>query len=60
VTNADCRLFPSYCATAPCVCLAVSRHDPLPRCTGGMVTCLVDPCRGRTASCVGGSCAVSP
>jgi hypothetical protein len=55
-TAADCRLFESYCATAPCACLALSSGEPDPRCAGPMVTCFVPPCRGRTVDCVGGRC----
>lgn len=54
----DCRLFESYCSTEPCACLALTNAAPDPRCGGGMVTCFVPPCRGRSADCVAGRCVV--
>ncbi len=56
--DSDCHLFSSYCATAPCQCIALGPGERDPRCNGGMVTCFVPPCRNRTAACVGGSCVV--
>ena len=52
----DCRLFSSYCSTAPCVCIPLRKGDAAPKCTGTMVACFVDPCASKTADCVGGSC----
>lgn len=57
----DCRLFSSYCSTAPCKCIPLKKSDPNPPCNGGTVTCLVDPCNGKTAACSdAGTCATSP
>ncbi len=52
----DCRLYSSYCTTAPCVCFPLSVRDPDPTCTGGSVTCIIDPCVRNTADCVAGVC----
>lgn len=49
--DGDCRLYSSYCASAPCQCLVLGATDPDPPCNGGMVTCLVDPCQKFSAFC---------
>ena len=56
----ECRLYPSYCVTAPCHCIALGRQDVNPPCVGGQMICLVDPCQGKAADCVGGACVVTP
>jgi len=53
---ADCKKFSSYCDS--CKCLPLKSTDPPPKCEGSMVTCFVDPCDGKTADCVGGSCVI--
>jgi hypothetical protein len=58
-TRADCRLYSSYCVTAACQCLALGRNDADPPCSGGTQSCLVDPCSGKSADCVGGRCVVT-
>jgi hypothetical protein len=58
-TRADCRLYSSYCVTAACQCLALGRNDADPPCSGGTQSCLVDPCSGKSADCVGGRCTIA-
>jgi hypothetical protein len=48
----DCRLFSSYCG-GQCVCEVLGKNDPDPKCDGGTVACLVDPCTGHAAVCDG-------
>ncbi len=57
---ADCRLFSSYCATAPCECIVLQPGERDPPCTGGMVSCFVDPCARARVACVAGVCIGSP
>ena len=52
----DCKLFSSYCDTAPCVCFAMLATEPDPICNGKMVTCFEDPCFNKSVKCVGGTC----
>jgi hypothetical protein len=60
-TAGDCRLFSSYCSTAPCMCFALKKGDPDPMCMGSMVTCFIDPCMKKTAACSdAGMCVVFP
>lgn len=54
----DCKLFASYCSTAPCECLPLGKNESNPVCTGQTVKCLIDPCAGKTAICSGAKCAV--
>ena len=56
----DCRLYSSYCSTAPCECLPLARAQADPPCTGQQMSCIVDPCTNKRADCIGGSCVVSP
>ena len=56
----DCKLYSSYCSTAACQCIPLGKNEPNPTCGGGTVTCLVDPCLGKTAVCNGAKCAVGP
>ena len=56
--GAACRLFSNYCSTAACTCVSLPSTEPDPGCDAGTVTCLVDPCQGKTAVCSGGACAV--
>jgi hypothetical protein len=53
---ADCRLFDNYCGGCACDALPVTASDP--KCSGGMVQCLVQPCRNKTAACSNGKCVV--
>ena len=57
-TAADCRLYSSYCASAPCQCFALGLHDVDPPCTGGQQSCIVDPCNNKRALCTNGACAL--
>ena len=59
-TVGDCRLYSSYCSTAPCQCLALGRNDPDPPCTGTQMTCIVDPCTNARLACGGGRCILAP
>lgn len=52
----ECRLFSSYCSTAPCACIPLVKGEPSPKCEGTMVACFVDPCASKTAGCTGGTC----
>ncbi len=58
-----CRTFSSYCSDKllePCTCYALGASDPDPTCNGQQVTCLNDPCAGKTAVCGdAGVCALS-
>jgi hypothetical protein len=38
--------------------LPLPKKDPDPMCMTGMVTCLLDPCQGKTAGCLAGQCVV--
>lgn len=59
-TRTDCRLYSSYCTSAPCQCLALRRDAVDPPCVVGMQTCIVDPCLNKAADCVSGMCVVTP
>jgi hypothetical protein len=54
--DADCRLFDDYCTG--CDCRALSIGDKEPTCAGPGVRCIAQPCRGKTAYCNKGTCAV--
>ncbi len=54
--EAGCRLFSNRCNG--CACLALSRSESNPSCDGGLVTCIVDPCDGKTAICTTDGCSV--
>ncbi len=58
-TANDCKLFSSYCQQWPCACLPLEKNQPNPKCMG-MVTCLLDPCLNKVATCDAGMCGVSP
>ncbi len=58
VLASDCKKFSSYCATNPCMCLALKATDPEPTCPGPSVTCFADPCESKSAECVGGVCVI--
>jgi hypothetical protein len=45
----DCRTFSNYCGG--CTCDALGASEPNPVCDAGTVSCLLDPCNGRTAVC---------
>lgn len=56
-----CVLFSYECANTnlpPCTCLSLSASDPKPVCDAGTANCFKDPCVGKTAACVSGSCTV--
>jgi hypothetical protein len=53
-TVADCQLVSDYCGG--CNCLALSKGQKAPPCSGQMVQCLIDPCGIKTAACVNGRC----
>ena len=55
--DSDCRLFDNYCGG--CACDALPTTSPDPVCGGGTVQCFVQPCRGLTARCSGGTCTAS-
>lgn len=55
-TDDDCRAFSSYCQGCSCRALSVDEKDPI--CSGNVVYCFVDPCRGREAYCQAGACAL--
>jgi hypothetical protein len=57
--SAGCRTYSSYCSTNPCVCIPLAVGQPDPVCKGTMTVCTVDPCRGKSASCVNGACALN-
>ena len=59
-TAADCRLYSSYCSTAPCQCFALGRNDPDPPCAGTQMSCIVDPCANARLACGGGHCLLAP
>jgi hypothetical protein len=50
----DCRLYSSYChgtVLKECTCVPLGAGDPDPACDGPIVSCFVDPCSGKSASC---------
>jgi hypothetical protein len=55
----DCRLFSSYCSTAPCACLSLGSQDHDPPCLGMQMSCFIDPCKNKRADCVAGACEVT-
>ncbi|HMR07531.1 MAG TPA: hypothetical protein PKA88_17235, partial [Polyangiaceae bacterium] len=50
----DCRLFSSMCDS--CTCIPLAKKDKDPKCTGTPVSCLVDPCQGKSPLCSNGFC----
>lgn len=58
-TANDCKLFASYCQQWPCACLPLEKNQPNPKCMG-MVSCLLDPCLNKFATCDAGMCGVGP
>jgi hypothetical protein len=61
-TDADCRLFSSYCEEAPCACRALLSRDPSPTCLGNAapkVRCFADPCMKKAAHCQSGACVLT-
>jgi hypothetical protein len=58
--GSDCLLFSSYCKSDPCKCIPLLKGEADPKCEGGTVACLVDPCAGKVAICTGGMCGMSP
>jgi hypothetical protein len=54
--DSDCKAIASTCDA--CSCLVVGSDGALPKCNGSSVVCVVDPCRGKTAICSAGQCAV--
>lgn len=55
--DSDCRAVADYCTG--CDCRALGPGETLPACTGPGVQCFADPCMGKTAACVNGSCQIS-
>jgi hypothetical protein len=53
---ADCRTYGLHCDACTCVALPVGSVDPV--CNGMPVSCLIDPCTGKTAVCTSGMCAI--
>jgi hypothetical protein len=45
----ECRTFSDYCGG--CACDALGKNDPDPTCDADTVSCFVDPCRDRSATC---------
>lgn len=45
----DCRAYSSYCGGCTCEALEATAPDPV--CDAGAVSCLVDPCSGRSVMC---------
>jgi hypothetical protein len=58
--SAQCKLFSSYCANAPCQCIALNVNEKDPVCQGGQVPCTIDPCLNKQAACVNGACVIAP
>jgi hypothetical protein len=50
----DCRTFSNYCGG--CGCEGLLTEDPDPKCGGKLVNCVMNPCRGKKARCMEGSC----
>jgi hypothetical protein len=57
-TDADCRLYSSYCDG--CECRALDRTAADPTCGGATVQCLIDPCQRKRAVCAAGACTRAP
>jgi hypothetical protein len=55
-TDADCRTFSDYCTGCDCRALSTSDSDPV--CGGPGVRCFADPCMGKSAVCLAGSCSL--
>lgn len=49
--QAGCRAFSSYCSTDACTCIPLIADHADPVCTGTTVSCLSDPCAGKTSGC---------
>lgn len=56
--DAECRMFSSYCADAPCGCRALGPGEGDPVCAGPKVQCLINPCQWSVARCEQGTCVV--
>jgi len=52
--DSDCKLVDNYCGGCACDALPVKASEP--KCDGGMVQCLVAPCRNKTAACSNNLC----
>ena len=52
--DADCVTHSNYCGG--CRCDALPKGDEPDKCPGKLVSCVMDPCRGRAALCKGGRC----
>src|SRR5262245_9732468 len=55
--DSDCRLLTNTCDV--CSCSSLPTGTNLPACTGTTVTCSADPCQGKLAACVTGTCRVN-
>ena len=53
----DCKAVAVYCGQ--CTCEAFSKDVAAPKCSGNVVACFKNPCLGKTAVCVTGTCVVS-
>jgi hypothetical protein len=57
-SDADCRMYTSYCSEAPCVCRVFTKGEPDPHCTGN-VRCFANPCLKKAARCQSGACVLT-
>jgi hypothetical protein len=55
-TPSDCRAYSNDCDGCTCLALAADATDPV--CPGSPVSCIVDPCQGKKATCEGGTCVI--
>ena len=53
-SDADCRMQADYCTG--CDCEALGPGENVRGCAGSAVSCLVDPCAGKSVLCVRGQC----
>ena len=56
-SDSDCRTHSGYCSE--CVCYPLKADDPSPFCDHITVSCMVDPCEGKSAVCREGQCALA-
>ena len=57
-TDSDCRMFSDACGI--CSCRPFAKTSPDPKCPGGRMACLIDPCTGLGVFCRKGNCALGP
>jgi hypothetical protein len=53
-TDSNCRLFDDSCTGCDCRALDMNQADPI--CSSPGLSCLMEPCAGKSAACVGGQC----